>query len=85
VHLAGAIQAQLRTRDMQSAQRLCRALAASTVSHEGRLIRVTASIGVSQCGPDDETIEAALRRADEAMYEAKRAGRNRVVVHGRRG
>ena len=29
---------------------------------------------------DGESLEAGLRRADAALYEAKRAGRNRVIV-----
>lgn len=63
----------------QSAQRLCSRLAAEALEHEGRSIRVTASIGVSPCDLSQD-VEAALRRADDAMYEAKRQGRNRVVV-----
>ena len=39
---------------------------------------VTFSAGVSECaGPYD--LEAAIARADAAMYEAKRTGRDRVV------
>ena len=36
----------------------------------------TCSVGVSQLRPEDENIESVLRRADTALYEAKRSGRN---------
>ena len=40
----------------------------------------SASVGVTLfCGSDSET--DIIRRADEAMYEAKRSGRNRVFLH----
>jgi len=43
--------------------------------------RITVSIGVSEIREGDPHFEAALKRADDALYEAKRAGRNRVVVN----
>jgi len=39
----------------------------------------TASIGLVELS-DGETVEQALKRADVALYEAKHAGRNRVVM-----
>ncbi|HEY0855449.1 MAG TPA: tetratricopeptide repeat-containing diguanylate cyclase [Albitalea sp.] len=42
---------------------------------------ITISIGVTVCGPKDE-LSAALRRADEALYAAKREGRNCVRASG---
>ncbi|HQX57490.1 MAG: GGDEF domain-containing protein [Rhodoferax sp.] len=39
---------------------------------------ITFSAGVAQLAPDEEG-EAALKRADKAMYMAKRAGKNRVL------
>jgi two-component system, cell cycle response regulator len=42
-------------------------------------IGVTCSVGVADWQPGD-SIEALLRRADAALYEAKRTGRNRVVA-----
>jgi diguanylate cyclase (GGDEF)-like protein len=41
--------------------------------------KITMSLGVTAFLPDD-TPDDAIRRADEAMYMAKRAGRNQVVV-----
>ncbi|MDR1706029.1 MAG: GGDEF domain-containing protein [Clostridiales bacterium] len=41
----------------------------------------TVSIGVSSGVPaSDQAMDAAFKSADEAMYEAKRAGRDRVVI-----
>jgi diguanylate cyclase (GGDEF)-like protein len=42
---------------------------------------VTISVGLAECGPDEST-EALLRRVDNALYQAKREGRNRVVSLG---
>lgn len=39
----------------------------------------TVSMGTTRLRHDDEDISAALRRADTALYEAKRNGRNNVV------
>ncbi|MEQ4530389.1 MAG: sensor domain-containing diguanylate cyclase [Mixta sp.] len=40
----------------------------------------TLSVGVSLWWVENEPIEACFRRADEALYQAKRAGRNRVMA-----
>ncbi|OWQ91604.1 hypothetical protein CDN99_09045 [Roseateles aquatilis] len=59
--------------------RLQRSLSASLFMHEGRDVFVTFSAGVTlfRLG---ETMEQALDRADEALYEAKRTGKNRACV-----
>jgi len=48
-------------------------------SANGKIISVTVSIGVVQCQQSDNaTPTAVFARADNALYEAKRAGRNRA-------
>jgi diguanylate cyclase (GGDEF)-like protein len=63
-----------------SAERLRAAIAAMT-ERDGlpAALRVTASIGVAAMAPGDDGARL-LPRADAALYEAKRAGRNRVVA-----
>ncbi|GJE58047.1 GGDEF domain-containing protein [Methylobacterium trifolii] len=46
---------------------------------KGGQVRFTCSFGVSTWGADD-TVEALLKRADVALYQAKTQGRDRVVV-----
>jgi len=48
----------------------------------GTCLQITASIGVAVSQPDYRTVNDVQRKADEAMYEAKRAGRNRVTCVG---
>jgi diguanylate cyclase (GGDEF)-like protein len=43
---------------------------------------VTISIGVAAARGADVGYDALFRAADAALYEAKRAGRDRVVVDG---
>jgi diguanylate cyclase (GGDEF)-like protein len=45
--------------------------------------RLTISGGVATWPVDAENTEALLRCADEALYQAKRAGRNHIVVYAR--
>ena len=51
------------------------------VETDSGTVRFTLSIGVSGIDIDKEkSVEPALKRADEALYEAKESGRNCVVV-----
>ncbi|MFC7686206.1 diguanylate cyclase [Ureibacillus sp. GCM10028918] len=52
---------------------------------EELIITITASFGVAQTsGNPDETLAQVLNNADEALYEAKEEGRNRVQVYSKR-
>lgn len=59
--------------------RLQRGLSAELFMHEGKQSFVTFSAGVT-LHRDGETLESALERADVALYEAKRTGKNRTCV-----
>ncbi len=45
----------------------------------GRTLKVTMSFGITEMGPED-TAESVLARADQALYESKETGRNKVTV-----
>ena len=59
--------------------RLQRSLSAALFQHDGKDVFVTFSAGVTLYRPG-ETLEAALDRADVALYEAKHTGKNRACV-----
>jgi two-component system cell cycle response regulator len=50
------------------------------VAADGTAIEITVSVGVSSLKPYGDGVEALMKRADLALYEAKSGGRNRVVA-----
>ncbi|PWK92687.1 GGDEF domain-containing protein [Fulvimonas soli] len=46
---------------------------------DGETMRLTVSVGVAVAAPGERDVAAVLKRADAALYAAKRAGRNRVM------
>lgn len=48
-------------------------------TEDEREIFVTASFGVTALGQEPKNIDQLIKEADEALYEAKRSGRNRTV------
>jgi two-component system cell cycle response regulator len=62
------------------AERLRRRIAGESfpIQKGARTIDVTISIGIAALGPDDNAA-TVIKRADQALYRAKRDGRNRVV------
>lgn len=65
---------------VDTAERVRAQLAATTVSHASENFFITVSIGISEYRTGDSQ-ETLLQRADQAMYQAKDAGRNRVCRH----
>lgn len=62
------------------AERLRETIAGTPLLTEGQALTVTVSLGLSRWSPEEPALEAVLKRADAALYQAKAEGRNRVVV-----
>ncbi|HEX5311495.1 diguanylate cyclase [Aquabacterium sp.] len=62
------------------AERLRQEVAALTVNGSEGPLSPTVSLGLAQSHSNEEDWADVIGRADAALYEAKRAGRNRVVV-----
>lgn len=64
---------------VQVAERVRECVAAMPFSiGAGRQIQITASVGLATLHGDEETPESLFKRADDALYAAKRQGRNQV-------
>jgi diguanylate cyclase (GGDEF)-like protein/PAS domain S-box-containing protein len=68
-------------RAWEVAERLRQAIAALVIRlPSGQSVTFTVSIGIGHCEVADASIDAALKRADLALYQAKTGGRNQVRV-----
>lgn len=56
-------------------------MVSSDMEHEEREILVTVSIGVAEFSSDIFCVTDLIKRADDAMYQAKDEGRNRVCLY----
>ena len=66
---------------LQQLEKLRTVIAACPFHFKGEPVTITASIGLSDFRPGDRS-DHVLKRADEALYQAKHNGRNRVVQAG---
>lgn len=64
------------------AERLRESLANAPLVFRGTGIPIPLSIGVAEAGRGELDLQALIKRADEAMYTAKRAGGDRVAMAG---
>jgi len=68
--------------DVEQAREVAERIRASVehapVMHEGEALGVTISVGVAMLDATTRDAAALIRRADDALYASKRAGRNRV-------
>ncbi|MES9896838.1 MAG: GGDEF domain-containing protein [Candidatus Thiodiazotropha endolucinida] len=64
----------------QLAERICQDVREQPFDSGRGPIAITVSIGVSEIDPDDISYSNILERADGALYQAKREGRNRVAT-----
>ena len=74
----------LKTADAEQAVRLAEKLRESVSSQPVKVesieLQLTVSIGVALASRGEEEFNGLLKRADDALYTAKRAGRNRVEL-----
>ncbi|MFT3717271.1 diguanylate cyclase [Pseudorhodoferax sp.] len=71
--------------DAQQAMRIAESMRQACANRpvaigDGRRLTVTVSIGVDTASPAPAQLDQMLQAADRALYEAKHAGRNRVVA-----
>ncbi|WP_197030659.1 GGDEF domain-containing protein [Halomonas sp. BC04] len=62
------------------AERLRRKVSGLSLPMLGDTPMLSVTVGISHVAEDEMTLEPAMLRADEALYEGKAQGRNRVVV-----
>ena len=62
------------------AERVLRKVAQRVTRVRSQDIQITLSIGIAHAEPADECLETLLERADQALYAAKRAGKNRAMA-----
>jgi diguanylate cyclase (GGDEF)-like protein/PAS domain S-box-containing protein len=64
---------------LQIAERLQREIQRLSFSNNGQTYGVTVSQGLTGIQPQDEMLDSLFSRADAAMYQAKRQGKNQIV------
>jgi diguanylate cyclase (GGDEF)-like protein len=52
-----------------------------TFEHEGQFLKATISLGAASFPQHASSLEQVVQHADQALYQAKRGGRNRVVLY----
>jgi diguanylate cyclase (GGDEF)-like protein len=64
---------------MQVAERLQRMIQQLSFSHDDKTFGITVSQGLTSLTAEDQSLDGLYARADAAMYEAKRQGKNRII------
>lgn len=67
----------------QLAERICSAIKHQTFVTPGGGLPVTVSIGVAEKTVNQNSLETWIKSADDALYSAKKSGRNQVAVNPR--
>jgi len=65
---------------LELAERICRKVAAVSLSYNDEAIKVTISLGVAQCSGEESSYEDLITHADSALYQAKAQGRNQACT-----
>ncbi|MFK9080453.1 GGDEF domain-containing protein [Pseudomonas neuropathica] len=65
---------------LQVAERVQREIQSLSFNRDGQTFGITVSQGLTSLTAEDESVENLFARADAAMYEAKRQGKNRIIT-----
>ncbi len=63
-----------------AAERLRKQISEMNIITDCGNVSINVSIGLTWMTDEDQELEDVLKRADEAMYDAKRCGRNKVKL-----
>lgn len=77
LYLEGALT---NTAAIHKAQKICAAFV-SPFSHNGTSAHITCTVGLARCPEDGNAFEILYQKADVALYEAKRQGKNRCCAY----
>ena len=64
----------------ERAEQIRRNAAEIAIPYEGRLVHATLSLGVAAYPDHGQDVQAVIGKADQALYQSKRDGRNRVTA-----
>jgi diguanylate cyclase (GGDEF)-like protein len=67
---------------LQLANRILRQLSTTVAVVDDHRIPIRCSVGIATSEPSDVRIDSVMKRADSALYEAKRCGGSQAVVYG---
>ncbi len=73
-------RAPLKEASLKVAERIRAAVEKGIFEWDGKSIKVTISLGVASLHQGENVPDLMVRRADEALYRAKRAGKNQVCI-----
>ncbi len=65
----------------ESVERIRSVFEQATFQEDSESYRVSCTVGIAEFAPGQETVDDMIHEADMALYEAKKQGRNRVVIH----
>ena len=66
---------------MNALERFRQTVESAVIPYEGSPLSVTVSCGLALLTPADDALDGLFKKADEALYRAKREGRNRVAAY----
>jgi diguanylate cyclase (GGDEF)-like protein len=62
------------------AERIRQRIETEVIHHDTRQIKITASFGIAACMAEGDDLDRMLTKADDALYIAKKKGRNQVKI-----